>query len=86
MKIIIAILSVILSLTHAINLHSPLDDIENHDEFNVADVDGLGGFDEVEKAYRKRGLPVPESIGGWSRDSMIDDLAAKELAARVARK
>lgn len=66
--------------------HSPLDDIENHDEFNVADVDGLGGFEEVERAYRKRGLKLPESMGGdkvQRREAMIEDLAANDLAARM---
>lgn len=37
------------------------DDIEHHDEFNVADVDGIG-FDRLEMEMRKRNIPIPPSM------------------------
>lgn len=37
------------------------DEIEHHDEFNVADVDGIG-FDRLEMEMRKRNLPLPPSM------------------------
>jgi hypothetical protein len=55
--------------------HSPLDDIENHDEFNVADMDGLGGFEMVEAAYRKRGLKLPGSL--TSEDEKLKEMDSR---------
>jgi hypothetical protein len=37
------------------------EDIEHHDEFNLADVDGVG-FDRLEQEMRKRKIPLPKSM------------------------
>lgn len=37
------------------------ENIENHDEFNIADVDGIG-FDRLEMEMRKRKIPLPPSM------------------------
>lgn len=37
------------------------DDIADHDEFNIAEVDGVG-FDRLELEMRKRNMPLPPSM------------------------
>lgn len=37
------------------------EDIEAHDEFNLADVDGVG-FERLEREMRRRKIPVPKSM------------------------
>lgn len=72
-----------------------LDAVEHHDEFNMADVEGIG-YELVELAYKQKGLPLPESLGGPSQaekdkarmkkfEKDIDDAAAAELARRMKR-
>jgi hypothetical protein len=58
LKFYIAILF-FFSLILALDDHNPLDDIENHDQFNLADVDGVG-FDRLELEMKKRKIPVPK--------------------------
>lgn len=84
---LVLLASLFLLSAHSVPLKlvSPLDDIENHDEFNVADVEGIG-FEGVEEAYRKRGLALPESLGGKAcpkNENIVDELAKNEMAARL---
>jgi hypothetical protein len=58
LKFCIAILF-FFSLIFALDDHNPLDDIENHDQFNLADVDGIG-FDRLELEMKKRKIAVPK--------------------------
>ena len=56
--------SILFGLTIGIsmaNVRNLLEDIENHDEFNLADVDGIG-FDLLESEIRRRNLPIPPSM------------------------